>query len=136
MNSNLRFARPRLPPILHRGPAPPLLGLSFRREAPVCFGEIVPWPIKIFTLEWERKKSLLRSPYLEIFIVRTRNPEGGAMNRTNEYRAKAFECLSLAETVNDPERRADLVRFARMWMSLSEPLPDMRSAYEVKRASH
>jgi hypothetical protein len=26
------------------------------------------------------------------------------MNRTNEYRAKAFECLSLAEIVNDPER--------------------------------
>jgi len=58
------------------------------------------------------------------------------MNRTNEYRAKAFEFLSLAESVNDPERRADLVRFARMWMSLSEPLPDMRSAYELKRASH
>jgi hypothetical protein len=58
------------------------------------------------------------------------------MNRTNEYRAKAFEFLSLAEAVNDPERRADLVRFARMWMSLSESLPDMRSAYELKRASH
>jgi len=58
------------------------------------------------------------------------------MNRTNEYRAKAFEFLSLAESVNDPERRADLVRFARMWMSLSEPLPDMRSAYKLKRASH
>jgi len=58
------------------------------------------------------------------------------MNRTNEYRAKAFEFLSLAEMVNDPERRGDLLRFARMWMSLSEPLPDMRSAYEVKRASH
>ena len=58
------------------------------------------------------------------------------MNRTNEYRAKAFEFLSLAESVNDPERRADLVRFARMWMSLSEPLPDMRSAHELKRASH
>ena len=58
------------------------------------------------------------------------------MNRTNEYRAKAFEFLSLAESVNDPERRADLVRFARMWMSLSEPLPDMRSAYELNRASH
>jgi hypothetical protein len=56
------------------------------------------------------------------------------MNRTNKYRAKAFEFLSLAETVNDPERRADLLRFARMWMSLSEPLPDMRSAYELKRA--
>jgi len=28
------------------------------------------------------------------------------MNRNNEYRAKGFELLSLAETVNDPERRA------------------------------
>ena len=29
----------------------------------------------------------------------------------NEYRAKAFECLSLAECMNDPERRA---RFSDM----------------------
>jgi len=35
------------------------------------------------------------------------------MNRTNEYRAKAFELLSLAETVNDPERRADMLRSIR-----------------------
>ena len=58
------------------------------------------------------------------------------MDRTNEYRAKAFELLSLAETVNDPERRADMLRYARMWMTLSEPLPDLPSAYELKRASH
>jgi hypothetical protein len=56
------------------------------------------------------------------------------MNRTNEYRAKAFECLSLAETVNDPERRADMLRYARMWMSLSEPIPRLRSAYELSSA--
>ena len=54
-------------------------------------------------------------------------------NRTNEYRAKAFELLSLAESVNDPEQRADMLRFAQMWMSLSEPLPDLRSAYELPR---
>jgi hypothetical protein len=48
------------------------------------------------------------------------------MNRTNEYRAKAFELLSLAETMNDAERRAETLRFAKMWMSLSEPLPDLR----------
>jgi hypothetical protein len=47
------------------------------------------------------------------------------MNPANEYRAKAFECLSLAENMNDPERRADLLRFARMWMSLSEPIGDL-----------
>ncbi len=34
------------------------------------------------------------------------------MNRTNEYRAKGYEILSLAETVNDPERRADMLRYA------------------------
>jgi hypothetical protein len=39
------------------------------------------------------------------------------MNAVEGYRAKAWECLSLAESVNAPERRADLLRFARMWMS-------------------
>jgi hypothetical protein len=58
------------------------------------------------------------------------------MDRTNEYRAKAFELLSLAESVNDPERRADMLRYARVWMSLSKPMPDLPSAYELKRASH
>ena len=56
------------------------------------------------------------------------------MDRANEYRAKAFELLSLAESANDPERRADMLRFAQMWMSLSEPLPDLRSAYELHRS--
>ena len=31
----------------------------------------------------------------------------------NGYRAKAFECLSLAECMNDPERRAEILRCAR-----------------------
>ena len=48
----------------------------------------------------------------------------------DEYRAKAFECLSLAECMNDPERRADMLRLAKMWMSLAEPLGDMPGAYE------
>jgi hypothetical protein len=58
------------------------------------------------------------------------------MNRSNGYRARAFELLSLAEGENDPERRADLLRFARHWMSLtepmslSEPMPNLPSAYE------
>jgi hypothetical protein len=55
------------------------------------------------------------------------------MNHTNEYRAKAFELLSLAESVNDPKRRADMLRFAHMWMSLSEPMPDLPSAYDLSR---
>lgn len=53
------------------------------------------------------------------------------MSRTNEYRAKALELLSLAENMNDPERRAGMLRFARMWMSLSKPMPDLPSVYEL-----
>jgi len=48
------------------------------------------------------------------------------------YRAKAWECLSLAESVNDPERRVDLLLFGRMWLSLTEPIQDdLRGAYEL-----
>jgi hypothetical protein len=50
------------------------------------------------------------------------------------YRAKAWECLSLAENMNDPERCADMLRFARAWLSLSEPIGDLpipRSPYEL-----
>jgi len=57
------------------------------------------------------------------------------MNRCNAYQVKAFELLSLAESVNDPERRADLLRFARHWMSLSEPMLNLPSAYEFPRAN-
>jgi hypothetical protein len=50
----------------------------------------------------------------------------------NEYRAKAFEGLSLAECMNDPQKRAETLRYARMWMQLSEPVERIRSsAYEV-----
>jgi len=34
------------------------------------------------------------------------------------------------------ERRADVLRYARMWMSLSEPMPDLPSAYELPRSRH
>jgi len=51
----------------------------------------------------------------------------------NQYRAKAFEYLSLAECMNDPERRADILRFARMWMELAEPIEKARGAYELPR---
>jgi hypothetical protein len=63
-------------------------------------------------------------------------PERGTMDHANEYRAKAFELLSMAESVNVPERRADMLRYAQMWMNLSKPMPDLPSAYELKRASH
>src|SRR5262244_3639933 len=49
----------------------------------------------------------------------------------NEYRAKAFE-RSLAECVNDAERRAEFLRYARWWMQLAEPVGSPRSAYEVE----
>jgi hypothetical protein len=51
----------------------------------------------------------------------------------NEYRAKAFECLSQAECMNDPQERAEILRFARMWMKLAEPIEEFRGAYEVPR---
>jgi hypothetical protein len=52
----------------------------------------------------------------------------------NQYRAKAFECLSLAECMTDPERRAEILRYARLWMQLTEPVGTSRSAYEVEPA--
>jgi hypothetical protein len=61
------------------------------------------------------------------------------MNAVDEYRAKAWECLSLAEGMNDPERRADMLRFARMWMSLTEPIGDLptpRSPHELPPQLH
>src|SRR5438552_8837202 len=36
------------------------------------------------------------------------------------YRAKAWECISRAENVRDGDRRADLLGFGRLWMSLAE----------------
>ena len=50
-----------------------------------------------------------------------------------EYRAKAWEYLSLAENINNPERRADMLRYAKMWMSLAEPMGDVPGAYELPR---
>ena len=49
----------------------------------------------------------------------------------NEYRARAFECLSLAECMTDPERRAEFLRHGRLWMRLAEPVGTSRWAYEV-----
>ena len=58
------------------------------------------------------------------------------MEYSNEYRAKAFELLSLADSLNDAEQRAEMLRYARMWMSLSEPMPDLPTSYRLKRASN
>jgi hypothetical protein len=35
--------------------------------------------------------------------------------------------------MNDPEERAEIVRFARMWMSLTEPIDEARGSYEFPR---
>ena len=51
------------------------------------------------------------------------------------YRAKAYECRSRARRAEDPQRRADLETFAEMWMSLTEPVPDLRGAYEMPAPS-
>jgi hypothetical protein len=61
------------------------------------------------------------------------------VNAADGYRAKAWECLSLAESVNDPERRADLLRYARLWLSLTESIGDLpiaRSPYELPPLPH
>ena len=57
------------------------------------------------------------------------------MAADNAYRAKAWECLSLAECMNDPEERAEIVRFAWMWMSLAEPIDEARGSYEFPTRS-
>jgi hypothetical protein len=56
------------------------------------------------------------------------------MAADNAYRAKAWECLSLAECMNDPEDRAEIVRFAWMWMNLAEPIDEARGSHEFPRA--
>jgi hypothetical protein len=35
--------------------------------------------------------------------------------------------------MNDPQERAEILRFARMWMKLAEPIEELRGAYEVPR---
>jgi hypothetical protein len=57
------------------------------------------------------------------------------MNAVNEYRAKGFECLSLAECMNDPGERAEMLRFARIWVNLAKPVEEVRGAYELPRLS-
>ena len=49
----------------------------------------------------------------------------------SKYRSKAWECAARAQSVNDPERRAELLQFSGMWLSLTEPAEDnFRGAYE------
>jgi hypothetical protein len=58
--------------------------------------------------------------------------EQAERNRLSGYHVKAWECMSLAERTKDPERRADLLVFGQLWMSLTEPIQDdLRGAYEL-----
>jgi hypothetical protein len=84
-----------------------------------------------FGESWEQKNRGLDLKFCNWTVGQL---SGCGMNAVHGYRAKAWECLSLAESVNDPERRADLLRFARMWMSLTEPIGDLpmpKSPYEL-----
>jgi hypothetical protein len=50
----------------------------------------------------------------------------------SKYRTKAWECAARAQVVHDPQQRAELLRFAGMWLSLTEPIEDeLRGAYEL-----
>jgi len=61
-------------------------------------------------------------------------PVSNATNATDQYRAKAYELLFLAERAADRGQRADLLRFARMWPTLTKPLEDLpppKLPYEI-----
>ena len=57
--------------------------------------------------------------------------ERNDQDRLAGYRAKAWEYGARAQSMSDPERRANMLRFAGMWMSLTEPIGDLRSPYEI-----
>jgi len=45
---------------------------------------------------------------------------------------RADECAARSQNMNDTERRADMLRFAGMWLSLTEPIKyELRGAYEL-----
>src|SRR5262249_61987131 len=64
----------------------------------------------------------------------TSNPKTAAfLLNLADYRAKrADECA--AQSIGDPERRADMLRSAGLWLNLTEPARDkLRGAYEWSR---
>ena len=63
-------------------------------------------------------------------------PVSNATNATDQYRAKAYELLFLAERAADRGQRADLL-IARMWLTLTKPLEDLptKLPYEIARPS-
>jgi hypothetical protein len=71
--------------------------------------------------------------YLKLAEATSNLKTGASLLNLADYWAKrADECASRAQSVNDPEERAELLRFAGMWMSLTEPIEaDLRGAYEL-----
>ena len=64
----------------------------------------------------------------------TSNPKtgGSTLNLADYWVRRADECAARAQSINDPERRAGMLRFAAMWLSLAEPVKDeLRGAYEL-----
>ncbi len=66
------------------------------------------------------------------------NPKTNAsmLNLADYWVRRADECAARAQSMNDPERRADrradMLRFAGMWLSLTEPIKyELRGAYEL-----
>jgi hypothetical protein len=66
----------------------------------------------------------------------TSNPRTGAslLNLADYWAKRADECAARAQSMNDPERRREMLRFAGMWLSLTEPVKyELRGAYELPR---
>jgi hypothetical protein len=61
----------------------------------------------------------------------TSNPKTGSLNLADYWAKRADQCAARAQSISDPERRADMLRFAGIWLSLTEPTKDeLRGAYE------
>jgi hypothetical protein len=62
----------------------------------------------------------------------TSNPKTNASMLNDSWVRRADECAVRSQSMNDRERRADMLRFAGMWLSLTEPIKDeLRGAYEL-----
>jgi hypothetical protein len=65
----------------------------------------------------------------------TSNPKTGVslLNLADSW-AKRADGAARAQSISDPERRADMLRFAGLWLSLTEPAKDeLQGAYEWPR---
>ena len=70
---------------------------------------------------------------------RTFGVKGNAMSGSEDIRScrcreKAWQYAARAQSVSDPERRIELLRFSGMWMSLTIPIENaVRGAHEWPR---